>query len=594
MTIISACNHSGRHGDEAALFAGMDSLLEAAPESALTVLTRLQPKVDSISDRSLSMRQRMHLASARNKLYLQMPSDSAFREVVDYYDRHGSANDCMKAHYLLGCIYRDMKEAPQAIRCYQDAIGCADTLSVDCDYATLLRVYSQMGDIFYYQYLPECALECYQQQSHYALKAKDTYNYIRGIELQIQPYYLLKDSTSMLAITDSAYHLYMSHNMPEHAARVFPCAIYIHLNRKEYAEARELMDQFELKSGLFDDEGNIVGRGYERYDYARGLYSLGQGKPDKAMEYFQRLQKHGLEQEAYDGFARIYRLRANPDSTYKYLELSDKKLDAQLRNMQIQALTLSESMYSYERLQREAETSRLKSERNTYMFWLYSTLMISLLTVLISRYIKRRREIKILNQKFREQSNQYIRLRAERDVLQASYEQLKETSASEHEEKTLELLNLIHVKEKDIETLKGELLRIRYKGVNRVISQNLKAFMASGSVMELLSMIDPTPPVIDIKNPLWNRVFADAKDCIPVFYAELNSHDLSKQKKVIACLTILNISNSSIANVFNTSVQNISKLEANINKALFGESTSTTLRKNLKKLCVEDDAEKGA
>ena len=247
-------------------------------------------------------------------------------------------------------------------------------------------------------------------------------------------------------------------------------------------------------------------------------------------------------------------------------------------------------MCGYERLQREAETSRLKSERNTYMFWLYGTLMISLLTVLISRYIKRRREIKILNQKFRETSNQYIRLRAERDVLQASYEQLKETSTSEHDEKTPELLNLIHVKEKEVEALKDELLKQRHKDSRRIVFQGLNAFMTSESVMELLSMINPAPQVIDIKDPLWNRVFADAKDCIPVFYAELNSHDLSKQKKVIACLTILNISNSHIANIFNSSVQNISKLNANINKTLFRESTSTTLRKNLKKLCADNDA----
>ena len=29
------------------------------------------------------------LAEAENKLYMQMPSDTVFQEVVDYYDRHG-------------------------------------------------------------------------------------------------------------------------------------------------------------------------------------------------------------------------------------------------------------------------------------------------------------------------------------------------------------------------------------------------------------------------------------------------------------------------------------------------------------------------
>ena len=58
-----------------------------------------------------------------------------------YFDRHGTANERLKAHYLLGCVYRDQNEAPHALQCYQDAIEVADTLSPDCDYQTLLAVY---------------------------------------------------------------------------------------------------------------------------------------------------------------------------------------------------------------------------------------------------------------------------------------------------------------------------------------------------------------------------------------------------------------------------------------------------------------------
>ena len=591
MTIISACNHSGRHGDEAALFAGMDSLLEAAPESALTVLTRLQPKVDSISDRSLSMRQRMHLASARNKLYLQMPSDSAFREVVDYYDRHGSANDCMKAHYLLGCIYRDRKEAPQAIRCYQDAIGCADTLSVDCDYATLLRVYSQMGDIFYYQYLPERALECYQQQSHYALKAKDTYNYIRGIELQIQPYYLLKDSTSMLAITDSAYHLYMSHNMPEHAARVFPCAIYIHLNRKEYAEARELMDQFELKSGLFDDEGNIVGRGYERYDYARGLYSLGQGKPDKAMEYFQRLQKHGLEQEAYDGFARIYRLRANPDSTYTYLELSDKKLDAQLKEMQTQAVKLVSSMYDYNRLEQQSEKDRQDAEEAKRQIRIISLSAFLLLTTLYIVYhrkmIKRKREITNIRNSYSESLNAYEAAMEEQHTLMASYKELH--NSSDRKDVILrDLNNLMEKKNKKISLLQQTIEQTKQRYGKYLNRDKWNEFQSADSVKYILSSLKPFPNPVNLNDEVWDRLFMETNQNIPTIYELITKGGLTKAEQVTALLVLLGVTTADIALFLGTSAPSISRFKSNVNKKLFKKNDTKTLDKNLRKVIKLD------
>ena len=55
------------------------------------------------------------------------------------------------AHYLLGRAYHDHGEAPMALQCYQDALDCADTLSTDCDYPQLARVYGQMAQIFYEQ-----------------------------------------------------------------------------------------------------------------------------------------------------------------------------------------------------------------------------------------------------------------------------------------------------------------------------------------------------------------------------------------------------------------------------------------------------------
>ena len=75
-------------------------------------------------------------ADSLNRAYVPMTGglDSLLLEAADYYDRHGTPNEQMRAHYLLGCAYRDMGEAPQALQCYQDAVDCADTLASDCDY----------------------------------------------------------------------------------------------------------------------------------------------------------------------------------------------------------------------------------------------------------------------------------------------------------------------------------------------------------------------------------------------------------------------------------------------------------------------------
>ena len=76
---------------------------------------------------------------------------------VHFFDDHGTANDRLLAHYLLGLAYYDHGEAPMALKCYQDAVDCADTTDADCDYAQLARVYAQMSQVFYSQ-------ELYQEQ----------------------------------------------------------------------------------------------------------------------------------------------------------------------------------------------------------------------------------------------------------------------------------------------------------------------------------------------------------------------------------------------------------------------------------------------
>jgi tetratricopeptide (TPR) repeat protein len=58
---------------------------------------------------------------------------------VQFFDRHGTPNDRLLAHYLLGRAYHEQGEAPMALECYQKAAECADTTSKDCDYRQLCK-----------------------------------------------------------------------------------------------------------------------------------------------------------------------------------------------------------------------------------------------------------------------------------------------------------------------------------------------------------------------------------------------------------------------------------------------------------------------
>ncbi len=115
-------------------------------------------------------------ADSMNRNYVPMTSDTLLIEACRFYDRHGSANEQLKAHYLLGCVYRDLGEAPHAVECYQDAISKADTTRADCDYRTLGCVYSQMAGEFHSQLLVENEIAARYKSRRFAFMANDTIN----------------------------------------------------------------------------------------------------------------------------------------------------------------------------------------------------------------------------------------------------------------------------------------------------------------------------------------------------------------------------------------------------------------------------------
>ena len=99
---------------------------------------------------------RIHMRAGLDSINMRNRNDQPFtvsdvQPYVTFFDEHGTANDRLLAHYLLGRGYYDHGEAPMALQCYQDAANCADTTSSDCEYAQLARVYAQMAQIFYEQ-----------------------------------------------------------------------------------------------------------------------------------------------------------------------------------------------------------------------------------------------------------------------------------------------------------------------------------------------------------------------------------------------------------------------------------------------------------
>ena len=199
LLVLTACTGTSRHPQLVAA----DSLLLTQPDSALTLLRSMS--FSSTADR---MYHYLLLADACNKCYDTLPPDSILREVAAFYDRHGSANEQLRAHYLLGCAYRDLGEAPQALQCYQDAIDRADTLAADCDFYTLSRVHSQMAALLGEQMLPRQQLEELQQQYYYAFRIQDTLCVLNAMGQMTNAYNMLEQTDSAALIAKNLVEIY--------------------------------------------------------------------------------------------------------------------------------------------------------------------------------------------------------------------------------------------------------------------------------------------------------------------------------------------------------------------------------------------------
>ena len=119
LSLILSCSYNDKQVDLAITKA--EELLDVSPDSSLAILD----KVDSLKTKwrtSQQMRYELVRAHAQNKAYINFSTDSILKEVVDYYDTHGTANERMTARYMLGCAYRDMEDAPRALESYNIAI----------------------------------------------------------------------------------------------------------------------------------------------------------------------------------------------------------------------------------------------------------------------------------------------------------------------------------------------------------------------------------------------------------------------------------------------------------------------------------------
>lgn len=425
-----------------------DSIMDVDEDSAKVAIRMLDGIKPQLPDLTKGQRMRYELLyhKAMNKAYIPFKSDSVMQEVADYYEQHGSANDRMLAYYVLGCVYRDMHEAPTALEYYHKATEQADTTSKDCDYSTLFRIYNQMGVLFGKQYLPYQELAAYEKGSKYALHAGDTLDAIRMYQHKMGPFAILGKIDSAIMINLNAAKMFRRIGKNYEAALAYGCNYDLYLQQGDAKKAQEAFKSY-ISTNY---EGSLEFEDSKAYIlYVRGCYHLYMGQLDSAYYYLKQslnlCKSYGNKAATTKALAQYYckenQLNLAVQFALKSLECQDSDF-IKTRNTQLQQM---QAMYDYGRQQElaiKAEKKASQSFHIIYMLIICCIVILVFFTYIYRRNIllkkKRIETTKLLYEdsllRLKKIQEELVQLKKEKDCLSSKAIQEKEEAYSKLKE----------------------------------------------------------------------------------------------------------------------------------------------------------------
>ena len=495
-----------------------EAVMSDNPSQAITIL-------DSIGDDGLSRSQRMRrlllLTNAQNKCDTIFRSDSIQRLLVDYYESHGTANERMLAHYLLGRAYYDMGEVPAALESFQDAASCADTVSSDCDYQLLSRIHGQTARLFLEQEAPDNAIQEINKIAKYAMLVKDTAMWLVNEGQRANAYYMLGNEDSLLFIYKKIHDEWRIIGNDAYASMAQVPAVVILLDRGEVKKAGMMLAEYESKSGAVNANHDVA-KGNEIFYYIKGRYYAEAGETDSAFIFYRKALSTCTKADEKAAIcyhlASLYEKVGNKDSSSSYWKRSYVELDTahlQKGTENLQRLKATYDFTYHKHLAEQKENDAYRNRNAAIIFGML--LLLCLLAVyIIVLHIKR-----------------YKREADEREKqLQSRLAELEETTVME---------SIAH---REALLMESE-IRMRFKRM-------------------LEDKSHPMPSYQDMKEL---RLYI--AEVVPNFYVFLNTCNLTQEEMDICILTRLHFQPAQIHQFTGLTVAYISVIRKRLHQKIF-------------------------
>lgn len=503
-------------------------------------------------------RRQLEELEQRNRAGEQLLNDSLAEDLVEYFDRHGDANERMRAKYMLGRTYYHLGELPRALEIYLEAADCADTTSKDCNYHVLCRIHSQSAEIFHKQVQPRSELKELRIAEYYAKKANDTLTAIECYALQSGAYDFLHMPDSVIVVKEQASHLFKKIGRIDKSAQTLINTVVSIVEKGELDKARHYLDLYETKTAFFDENSNIC-KGFEVFYYIKGYYYLATNQLDSAEYLFRKELRDGKDLNnqiaGCKGLQELYEKKKNSDSIAKYANLGYLLNDSAYSLSEMQNIQKLQASYNYNHHQFLAEKNARKAERTVAWLVVVSVLLVVLL---LASYLF------------------YQKYKADKERAQAEY-RLNQSKLEEAQSELLELRErnqdadaLINKRAEEIKALQKRIDEYQSRQ-DSYDSATLEDRIDNSEIVKELDALLELNPVQSATQSQMRELKKFINEQIPCFYESLNESQVLRPIEYEVCvLTRCHFKPASICKLLNRSDGYIANLRKGILLKVYG------------------------
>ncbi len=378
----------------------IESCLSEHPDSALSVLDSLSTA--GIQGREANAKFALLYSMALDKSYIDATDDSLINIAVDWYRKHGTADERLKSYYYQGRVYQNSGDNEAAMGSFvraEAASGNEKNETKGLLYTAMSGIYIQIFDFVKAELYNNRAKNCY-------LLAGDTDKYAGTILFSSDLHYANGDYNSTIACLDSVKTMLDSIST-SHRNAYYIQSMRIKRDREDRAGLSDELNQYLSSTGA----ENISWLDVADYYTYLGQYD----KSESALQQYREFHPEYKDEPAYHIAAYILN-----DSLGDYREALDDYINYSLLSDSL-SLVIAEQDTGFiqERYEKDLQ---MEKERNTRLLvTLISVFSIILLVtiayILRFRLRQSRMERESLAAEMSRYKENYSRLKLERDEL---------------------------------------------------------------------------------------------------------------------------------------------------------------------------------